>query len=500
MHFSLVTSSGAINSGFRCFDDVIVPLYHALVNLGFRAEIRYESTRPDSTNIVFGLNNPDFASKLHLPEGSIIFNLEQYTEGSRWFTKEYSQLLGAFSVWDYSLRNCQLLQKELSISPEHVRLGFVDEMVQIPANDWPTSGLLFYGSLNQRRRDILKQLRQKKVDLRVENGIFGARRDFQIFASKMVLNLHYYEPAILELPRLGYLFANRKPVVSELQETTEIYPDHEETCFFFPREEIAERVPALLANSRACKAKAEAAFKIFSGTRQEDILKPIVGQRAHAVPGAKPMPGWLNLGSGKDFLRHAVNIDIEEHCNPDIVHDLSQSAMDGPLTFQTMRFGDISLKEGCFSRIIAHDVLEHVPNLRTLMGNLLYLLEEGGELEINVPYELSTGAWQDPTHVRTFNENSWRYYCQWAWYMGWREYRFDQVFLAYTPSAYGTALSQEKNFSSEVLLRTPRALDSLFTILRKRQSLPHEKAEYDFWFKRSAKEFRDGSGKGCAPA
>ena len=33
-------------------------------------------------------------------------------------------------------------------------------------------------------------------------------------------------------------------------------------------------------------------------------------------------------------------------------------------------------------------------------------------------------AWQDPTHVRAMNENSWIYYCDWFWYLGWVEHRF----------------------------------------------------------------------------
>ena len=33
-------------------------------------------------------------------------------------------------------------------------------------------------------------------------------------------------------------------------------------------------------------------------------------------------------------------------------------------------------------------------------------------------------AWQDPTHVRALNRNSWLYYTDWFWYLGWLEHRF----------------------------------------------------------------------------
>jgi hypothetical protein len=34
-------------------------------------------------------------------------------------------------------------------------------------------------------------------------------------------------------------------------------------------------------------------------------------------------------------------------------------------------------------------------------------------------------AWQDPTHLRAMNMNSWLYYTSWFWYLGWFEHRFD---------------------------------------------------------------------------
>jgi hypothetical protein len=66
-----------------------------------------------------------------------------------------------------------------------------------------------------------------------------------------------------------------------------------------------------------------------------------------------------------------------------------------------------------------------VPNLTTLMTNVLALLTEGGEFHIEVPYERALTAWQDPTHVRALNENSWVYYTDWFWYLGWFTHRFE---------------------------------------------------------------------------
>jgi hypothetical protein len=66
-----------------------------------------------------------------------------------------------------------------------------------------------------------------------------------------------------------------------------------------------------------------------------------------------------------------------------------------------------------------------VPDLPQLMSNALELLGEGGEFQIEVPYERALTAWQDPTHLRAMNENSWIYYTQWFWYLGWFTHRFE---------------------------------------------------------------------------
>jgi SAM-dependent methyltransferase len=81
--------------------------------------------------------------------------------------------------------------------------------------------------------------------------------------------------------------------------------------------------------------------------------------------------------------------------------------------------------------VFANNVLEHVPDLPRLMTQVLQLLRVGGTLVIEVPYEHAPTAWQDPTHVRAMNENSWIYYCDWFWYLGWFEHRFTMQSSSY---------------------------------------------------------------------
>jgi SAM-dependent methyltransferase len=162
------------------------------------------------------------------------------------------------------------------------------------------------------------------------------------------------------------------------------------------------------------------------------------------------------------------------------VFDLT-SISEFPVTVNSHVYGEIVFMEASLDEIVAIDVLEHIPDLERFMTHCLALLKEGGRFEILVPYDLSHGAWQDPTHVRAFNEHSWLYYTEWFWYLGWFEYRFDCLSLEFVPSEAGQELIKQ-NLPQPQVLRTPRAINSMKVSLVKRRTTPAEKT--------SARSFR----------
>lgn len=176
-------------------------------------------------------------------------------------------------------------------------------------------------------------------------------------------------------------------------------------------------------------------------------------------------PKRLNLGSGKLFKDDYLNVDCDPFWRPDVVADLN-APFPPHETAQTSRFGEIHIKPGSFEEIVARDVLEHIPNLVTCMSSCLSLLAQKGRMHIIVPYDLSHGAWQDPTHVRAFNERSWTYYTEWYWYLGWQEARFDLARLEFVHSGLGERLAAE-GVDEEIILRTPRAVDAMEVTLEK---------------------------------
>ncbi len=479
MHFTLVKMAppNKSHSAADGFDDVILPIRHGLSRLGYSVETRINEVNAQSVNILFGTCQLATLDRFHPPANSIIFNLEQIN--SPWYTEQYIKHLKRHTVWDYSHRNARYFRKSLGMdNVVEMRLGYVPEMTRL-ARDFPRDiDVLFYGAVNERRQKVLEALSRTKLRLGILQGEYGINRDYAIARSKLIVNIHFYSPATLEVPRLGYLWANHRPVVSEFAPETERDPGLEETCRFCSYDDLLPAVMEMARSDSAGEEQAEKAFAAFSSVRQEDILEAVVGRRVHsaAIP---QRPSLLHAGSGKDFRLDCLNVDINPAMNPDLVLDLSQP-LDPAVKHPTVRFGAVSLKHGSFTRITAFEILEHVRELPMIMRNFLDLLCEGGELHISVPYELSYGAWQDPTHVRTFNEKSWLYYSNWAWYLGWRDARFDVTALTYTLNDEMSAPLVAKGMTQAELLRIPRAVDGMNVTLRKRNTTPAEREEHDF--------------------
>ncbi|CAN5118312.1 hypothetical protein BH11PSE2_BH11PSE2_18210 [soil metagenome] len=180
---------------------------------------------------------------------------------------------------------------------------------------------------------------------------------------------------------------------------------------------------------------------------------------------ASSPPKKLNIGSGKDFRPDYLNVDVTDYWSPDIVADVS-AGFPSPEPYATRRFGEIVLEPASFDEIIAIDVLEHVPDLVATMTNCLALLRLGGVFNILVPHDLSFGAWQDPTHIRAFNERSWLYYTDWSWYLGWTQARFIVQKLEFIASPIGQDMLG-RGAPVELVARTPRAVDSMQVSLEK---------------------------------
>lgn len=478
---SLIRPQGYVHSD--AFLEVAETLSGGFRRLGLPVFIAENQVDPSATNIILGFHLLNQADVDRLPSSTVIYNLEQLDAAACQALNLRLDQMRRFTVWDYSLRNIKRLA-EFDCAARHVPLGYSPELTRIEPAPEQDIDVLFYGSINERRQKVLDGLRRAGLNVHAAFGAYGAARDALIARAKVVLNVHFYDSQIFEIVRVSYLLANRKAVVSEYSAATEIDDDLRDGVVLASYDRLVDECVQLVAQHDARQALARRGFECMSARDEASILKAALESRAPlATTSAAPIcPRKINMGSGKDWREDYLNIDINDYWKPDAVLDFGNPLKPGQ-TLETKRFGAVPLEENYFTEIIANDVLEHIPNLTTAMTTCLNLLQPGGVFRINVPYDLSFGAWQDPTHVRAFNERSWLYYTDWFWYLGWTKARFEIAQLDFGISEIGEAL-RKQGVAGTDLARQPRAIDNMKVALRKRLLTPQESAAVQRYLKR----------------
>jgi hypothetical protein len=181
-----------------------------------------------------------------LPPGEkrIVYQLEQ-SVSSRWFTQAYCETLeNSFAMLDYALVNIEFLTAK-GIAYPHVNYLPVGASqtygVEIP-HEQKLYDVLFYGDSQSspRRRKLLDALK-KQFNVKIAEEMFGADMQRMIKQSRLVINLHYYEDALLE-PRIQECLSLGVPVVSETARDVADYPELAGAVRFFAVDSIDEMV------------------------------------------------------------------------------------------------------------------------------------------------------------------------------------------------------------------------------------------------------------------
>lgn len=166
----------------------------------------------------------------------VIFQLEQ-SVNSRWFTQEYIKTLtSSLGVLEYSLTNIDFhAQNDLKYPRVHyLPIGAsLDEYIERKTRP-KKYDFVFYGdcSSSERRRRFLEKL-QENYTVKICGNLFGSELYDFIKESKAVINIHYYEGALLEMPRICECISLGVPVLSEGTTDQDEYPELEGAVKFF---------------------------------------------------------------------------------------------------------------------------------------------------------------------------------------------------------------------------------------------------------------------------
>ncbi len=259
------------------FREVAETLQHGLAALGCDVVLGTDPGLAGRRHVVLGANlaGPD----ARLPEGAILYNLEQIEEGSPWLTPALLALYRRHPLWDYSRANADALARLGVPRPRLVPIGYVPQLTRIaPAPE--DLDVLFYGSMNGRRASVLEELARRGARVHVVYGLYGAERDALVARSRIVLNVHYYQAKVFEIVRVSYLLANRRAVVSERGCDRAEEAPFEAGVAFAEHARLADRCLELLARPDERARLAEAGFRIMSARRAPDYLRDVVAELA----------------------------------------------------------------------------------------------------------------------------------------------------------------------------------------------------------------------------
>jgi len=153
----------------------------------------------------------------------IIYQLEQVKQ-SKWIDDTYlNRLKDSLISWDYSIENYNNfsleIRKKLFIFPIPIlKLKNNNEN-----NNTFMYDILFVGDLNERRKIILNFLKRKYKILIINNTHFYTDLYNEAKKCKILLNLHFYNNAILETCRINEMLMLNKIIISELPDERDYF-------------------------------------------------------------------------------------------------------------------------------------------------------------------------------------------------------------------------------------------------------------------------------------
>ena len=198
-------------------------LNYSILELKKKSSIVYNfiDTNLNTKNIIFGAHLLNEELIKSIPKNSIVFNTEQLESINEvWKKRIIFFAKQGIELWDYSSFNLDFLKQELKIKGKLFEIGYQHKLQRIKSNNEKEIDVLFYGSINKRRKQIIDKLLKNKIKVKCLFGVYGKERDEWISRSKIVLNLHMYESKIFEIIRVFYLLTNGISVISEFDKNT----------------------------------------------------------------------------------------------------------------------------------------------------------------------------------------------------------------------------------------------------------------------------------------
>lgn len=247
-----------------------------------------------------------------LPPGErcIIYQMEQ-SVSSRWFTNSYlNKLENCRAVLEYSLSNLPFLSTKGLRYPDicYLPVGASPSFFQ-NINPTKSIDILFYGDAKSspRRVFLLSEL-SRCFNVYIASEVYGDEMHRLIASSKLVINIHYYEDALLEMPRIQECLSLGVQVVSESSRDQADYPHILEAVRFFE----AGNVNDMLNVVHSCLSTHEFTDQIYKSVNSSFAHWNFMFDRFLVSEEFLPPSYALTLKPPIDFFRGPIVLSLPE--------------------------------------------------------------------------------------------------------------------------------------------------------------------------------------------
>ncbi len=206
---------------------------------GTRLDVSRSNQVPDEiTHDLYIVVAPQMFDHLPPAERTIMVQMEQ-VRASRWVDAAYLERLGSsLAVLDYAHDNIAALIEDGLPAEQLYYLPVRPEVRDIAPNNVRDIDVLFYGSAaSERRMQYIKAL-SGRVNLRVETDVFGPEMSALLERAKIVVNIHFYENALLETTRISEALSHGAHVISEDAVDQAMRSDFNDLVTFVPRDDV----------------------------------------------------------------------------------------------------------------------------------------------------------------------------------------------------------------------------------------------------------------------
>ena len=190
----------------------------------------YKQYGNDCTFIIYCIFTIEPKSLLYIRNRFIIYQLEQHVNDN--ISRHYSAMLenGLFKLfYSSALKNYDYCQQNISVFKNKFPDLDQPKLFEVPIGRLKKHktlkdiDILFVGCINQKRTDIIQKIGQVFPNVKVITyGIFDIELANYLERSKIVLNIHFYDNAILERVRINEALQYGTFVISEKPNQSDI--------------------------------------------------------------------------------------------------------------------------------------------------------------------------------------------------------------------------------------------------------------------------------------